>query len=186
VAELKRLGGDVAFERFKTAPAFKRARRFPKLRPVEVGEWDVSDTTVNDLARRLGGDRALASKIVALQRKFPRGTVPELVVYDWLRRQGYSFAYQVELYGGRRFEGGLVPDFVLFQDRTNADVWQVQGEYWHSISRKGFKDKGDNWRMLGQIIQGATVKRVIELWEDDLYLKRPQVFYLALAGLSLR
>ena len=183
---LEKVARETVFKRFKTDPAFRKARKFPKLIPVQVGDWDVSETTVNMLAKRLGGDRDLAAKIVSLQQKFPKGTTPELVVYEWLRRQGYAFAYQVELYGGRRFEGGLVPDFAIFRDRTNADVWQVQGEYWHSIARKGFHDKTSNLRMLGQIIQGSTVSRVLELWEDDIYTKRPQVFYLALAGLGLR
>lgn len=183
---LQRIGGDAKFTRFKRAPAFAKSQRFPKLIPAQAPDWDISETTVAALAKRLGGDRSLAAKIVSLQQKFPKGTIPELVVYEWLRRQGYSFDYQVELYGGRRFEGGLVPDFVLYQDRTNADVWQVQGEYWHSISRKGFHDQTSNLRMLGQIVNGATVKRVLSLWEDDLYLKRPQVFYLALAGISMR
>lgn len=185
-AKLEKVAKATAFKRFSNAPAFKRSRRFPKLIPVQVPDWDVSETTVNDLARRLGGDHKLAAQIVSLQQRFPRGTVPELVVYSWLQRHGYAFDYQVELYGGRRFEGGLVPDFVIYQDRTNADVWQVQGEYWHSLSRKGFADKTNNIRMLGQIVNGATVDRVIELWEDDLYLKRPQIFYLALAGISMR
>lgn len=185
-AKLEKVAKNTAFKRFSNAPAFKRSRRFPKLIPVQVPDWDVSETTVNDLARRLGGDRKLAAQIVSLQQKFPRGTVPELIVYLWLQKKGYQFEYQVELYGGRRFEGGLIPDFVLYRNRTNADVWQVNGQFWHSIAKKGFADETNNIRMLGQIVNGATVDRVISLWEDDIYTKRPQVFYLALAGINMR
>lgn len=147
---------------------------------------DGSDPVLQALIRRLGGDAALAKRILSLSAKYPAGTIPELLCFDWLMKEGLKFDYQVELFGGRRFEGGLVPDFVLYGDRTNADVWQVQGSYWHSISRKGFHDQTTNLRMLGQIIRGATVKRVIELWEDDILLHRPQVFYYALAGISMR
>lgn len=175
------------FHRLAIAPAFKRKwKPYPKLNPVAVPRPEGGEPTVTDLARRLGGDAALAKRIVALQARFPVGTVPELIVYDWLRKEGLRFDYQVELYGGRGFRGGLIPDFVLYQDQTNADIWQVQGDYWHSISRKGFHDQTSKWRLLGQIVNGATIKRVMELWERDLYLQRPQVFYLALAGLEMR
>lgn len=186
-AKLEKVAKATAFKRFSNAPAFKRSRRFPKLIPVQVPDWDVSETTVNDLARRLGGDRKLAAQIVSLQQKFPRGTVPELVFYTFLQKQGYSFEYQVEIMGGRRFEGGLVPDFAVFQD-GGVSIFQIQGTFWHSLSKKGFSDQTNNLRMLGQLINGYTVKRVIEIWEDDIMnpAMRPQVFYLAMAGIPLR
>ncbi len=183
---LEKVAKETVFKRFKTDPAFAKKKRFPPLIPVQIPDWDVSETTVNMLAKRLGGDRQLAAKIVSLQQKFPVGTVPELVVYEFLRRMGYQFSYQVQLYGGRNAFNGLVPDFAIFRDRTNADVWQVQGEYWHSQSRKGFHDERSNLRMLGQIVEGATIRRVLSLWEDDIYTKRPEIFYLALAGVNLR
>lgn len=185
-ATLEKIATETVFKRFKTDPAFKRARKFPPLIPVQVPDWDMSETTVNALAKRLGGDRKLAAKIVSLQQEFPKGTVPELVIYEWLRRMGYQFSYQVSLYGGRNFEGGLVPDFVIFRDRTSADAWQCQGMYWHSVGRKGLHDERSNLRMLGQIVEGATIRRVLSLWEDDIYTKRPQIFYLAMAGINLR
>ena len=136
------------------------------------------------LARRLG-DARLAKRVRALQAQFPQGSVPELVVYDWLRSQGILFDYQVELYGGRGTRGGLIPDFVLYQNGS-ADVWQVQGEYWHSLRQKGFRDETANLRMLGQVINGTRVARVVELWEGDIYRQRPQIFYMALGGLEMR
>lgn len=176
------------FKRLAIDPAFKRKwKPYPKLNPVAVPRDETpADTTLNELVRRLGGDRALAKRVRALQDKFPVGTVPELVVYSWLQQQGYSFEYQVELYGGRGIRGGLIPDFLLRQDGSNGDIWQVEGDYFHSIARKGFHDQTAKWRMLGQIIRGVTVKRVISLWESDLYLHRPQIFYWALAGLEMR
>ncbi len=174
------------FHKFHTDPAFKKPKRLPTFESVMLPSVDGSDPVLQALIRQLGGDSSLAKRILSLQKKFPVGTIPEMIVYDWLRQQGLSFDFQVELLGGRNFSGGLVPDFVLYQDRTNADIWQVQGDYFHSISRKGFHDQTSQWRMLGQIVNGATVKRVIELWERDLYALRPQIFYLALAGISMR
>lgn len=178
------MAGD--FHKLKTDPAFKKPKRLPPFESVMLPSVDGSDPVLTALIKRLGGDSSLAKRILSLQKKFPVGTIPELLVYDWLRKEGLSFDYQVELYGGRGFRGGLIPDFVLYQDGTNADVWQVNGDYWHSISRKGFHDQTSKWRMLGQIINGRTVKRVMELWESDLYLMRPEIFYWALAGLEVR
>lgn len=174
------------FHKFQTNPAFKKPKRLPTFEAVMERGIDGSDPVLQSLIKRLGGDSSLAKRILSLQKKFPVGTIPEMIVYDWLRQQGLSFEYQVELYGGRNFSGGLVPDFVLYQDRTNADIWSVNGDYWHSISRKGLHDQTASLRMLGQIINGATVKRVVELWERDLYAMRPQIFYYALAGISMR
>ena len=42
----------------------------PLLSILRVPDWDVSETTVNDLAA--AGDRKLAAQIVSLQQKFPR------------------------------------------------------------------------------------------------------------------
>lgn len=176
------------FHKLAVDPAFKRKwKPYPKLNPVAVPQDETAaDTTLNELVRRLGGDRALAKRVRSLQAKFPVGTVPELVVYDFLRREGLSFDFQVEMMGGWGFRGGLIPDFIVYQDRTSADAWQVAGTYWHSVARKGLYDQTVKWRMLGQIVNGATIKRVIELWESDIYLRRPSVFYLALAGLEMR
>lgn len=175
-----------AFKRFPLDPAFKRAQRFPKLDRVMEPGVDGSDPTLQALIRRLGGDAALAKRILSLSAKYPAGTIPELLCFDWLMKEGLKFEYQVELYGGRRIRGGLIPDFLLYRDGTNGDIWQVQGDYFHSIAKKGFHDQTTNYRMLGQIINGVTVARVIELWESDLYRLRPQIFYWALAGMSVR
>ena len=175
-----------AFKRFPLDPAFKRARRFPKLDRVMEPGVDGSDPTLQALIRRLGGDATLAKRIISLQQKFPQGTLPELITYDWLMKHGYSFEYQVELLGGWGFHGGLIPDFLIYKDRTNAHAWLTHGNYWHSISRKGFHDQTSNLRMLGQIVNGATIAKVIELWESDILANRPQVYYYALAGISMR
>ncbi|MFN8468588.1 MAG: hypothetical protein U0X20_23720 [Caldilineaceae bacterium] len=139
----------------------------------------------HDLARRLGDER-LAKRVAALQQQYPVASVPELVVFDWLRSQGMAFDFQVQLFGGRGTRGGLIPDFIIYGTNGGADVWQVQGQYWHALRQKGFADEHVNLLMLGRIINGARVGRVVELWEGDIYHNRPLVFLLALGGMEMR
>jgi hypothetical protein len=81
-----------------------------------------------------------------------------------------------------------VPDFAIFRDRTNADAWQVQGEYWHSLSRKQGHDRSVSLRMTGAWFQGRRIWKVAELWEADLLdtHNRDVVCRLALQGISTR
>ncbi len=132
-------------------------------------------------------DEKLAKRLVKLQKEFPQATLPELVTYNWLQREHMRFQFQVELFGGRRVRGGLLPDFVVMMgSRTLA--WQVQGEYWHSVGLKGDSDRTANLRMLGQIVNGRRIDGVVELWETDLYQrsKRTTTLRLALSGVGMR
>lgn len=183
---LMRVGGDPVFKRFQRAPAFTGTQKTPKFEPLPIPAMDGSDPVLQALIRKLGGDRELAKRILSLQKKFPVATIPELLVYNWLQKEGYSFEFQVEMYGGRNFSNGLVVDFLLPRDGTSGDVWPVNGMFWHSIARKGLHDQTSSLRMLGQIVRGVTVARVIELWEDDILNLAPQVYYYALAGISMR
>ena len=45
-----------------------------------------------------------------------------------------EFLFQVDYWGGRRFRGGIVVDFLVFTKPLPTPIW-VQGEYWHSGSR---------------------------------------------------
>lgn len=176
------------FHKLKLDPAFKPARKF-KLMPVLAipTAADGSDPALTALIKKLGGDRNLAKRIMRLAEQFPVATVPELIVYTFLQRFGYDFDFQTELFGGRRFSGGLLPDFVVYNGNGPATVFQVQGEFWHSISRKGFHDQTSQWRMIGMQVRGTTIGKVIEVWENDLYMGRHvQTLFYALAGISLR
>ena len=63
----------------------------------------------------------------------------------------------------------------------------IQGEYWHSRkTAHGQKDAVVKLQMLGQDVNGVRIKSVVELWENDIYHKRPRVFDLALIGIGLR
>jgi hypothetical protein len=147
------------------------------------------DTALTELTRRLG-DAALAKRIRALQAQYggvSSGTVPELVTYDWLQRSGYRFVFQAELYGGRATAGGILPDFVVETGAGTGMAWNVQGEYWHGkTNEKAQSDAVDALRMIGQVVNGIRIDKVLYLWEQDLYTKRPQVFQYAIAGIGLR
>lgn len=147
---------------------------------------DQTDDEVDRLTQLLNSE-SLAKKVHKLAQQYPVATVPELVTYEWLERSGYRFEFQLWLYGGRRAPSGqgLVPDFVVTPGASPV-VWQVQGEYWHSIQRKGDRDKTANLRMLAAMVNGQKVSAVVELWEDDIYNRRPQIFYSALQGVGLR
>lgn len=147
------------------------------------------DTALTELTRRLG-DQALAKRIRVLQAQYggvSSGTVPELVTYDWLQHSGYRFVFQAELYGGRATAGGLLPDFVVETGAGSGAAWNIQGEYWHGKSQeKAISDAEGALRLVGQVVNGIRIDRVLYLWEDDLYTKRPQVFQYAIAGVALR
>lgn len=173
---------------FKRLPTLGKKVKQPDL---DFPSPPPEDTTpdVLDQLIRLVGDVRLAKRILRLRERYPNGTVPELVVFDWLQQQKWiDFEYQVSLWGGRRAPAGVgvVPDFVVWTDMAQAMVWQVQGEYWHTLDGKVERDRANNLRMLGQIINGARITAVVELWEDDIYSKRSAIFAAALAGVGLR
>jgi hypothetical protein len=176
----------VTFARLPRLRGIRGTRGLPRL--PEPPPLPAAEQFENDALRTLElriGDAALAKRVQRLQAQHPVGSVPELIVLDWLVRNNWSHLYQHSLFGGRSLRGGLLPDFVVFVGGS-ASVWQVQGEYWHSVKLKGDKDRNVNLRMLGQWVDGARIESVVEMWEEDIYRKRPQIFYMALAGIGLR
>ena len=153
-----------------------------------VGEIEnLTNEEENLLTRRLGGrpaDAKLAKRIIRYKGVYPTASYPELVTFDWLDSQGVKFTFQAHLFGGRSTKGGLVPDFVV-QHGGFAHVWQVQGVYWHSQLGNRTKDEISSIRYIGQEFGGNRISKVINLWEDDIYQKRPQIFLWALSGLEL-
>ena len=140
------------------------------------------------LLRQLGGDEKLVKRIMALMQEYPAGTIPEFIVYCWLEKERIKFIYQAMLFGGRRMSGGLLPDFVVNVGGGLSVAWQVQGEYWHSLSRKKGYDRSVSLRMTGAWFQGRRIWKVAELWEADLLdtHNRDVVCRLALQGISTR
>lgn len=172
---------------------FKKYSRGKKLEIflpfVTPNDGEDVDTALTELTRRLG-DAALAKRIRVLQAQYggvSSGTVPELVTYDWLQRSGYRFIFQAELYGGRATAGGILPDFIVETGAGSGAAWNIQGEYWHGKTQeKAQSDAAEVLRMIGLVVQGIRIDKVLYLWEQDLYDKRPQVFQYAVAGIALR
>ena len=160
--------------------------------PAPIDDAFASSEEEDELAlihRRIGGrqkDLNLAKRILGWkQREIPHATIPESIVYDYLKMGGRPFIYQHYVWGGRAAKGGIVPDF-LVESGGEWMVWNVQGEYWHSDSVNEGKDSSLRFRLLGAIILGMKVGKVVELWENDLYNNRPHIWMLAWAGRGLR
>ena len=169
----------IKFHNLPIAEAFREGETAETLEDPEVMEaWE-----------RMGkksSDYRLAIRVIGMKRtKFPNAPLTELITYDWLHRTKVNFTYQGTLFGGRAFRGGILPDFVV-QSGGSASAWQVQGEYWHSQKINQGKDTVTNQLLLGQVVDGVRITKVVQVWENDIYHKRPQVFNLALAGVGLR
>lgn len=176
------------FKRLPTLGGIGVRQAKPKLSFPSPLPADTTDDEFDALVRLVGSE-ALAKRVLALKRKYPNGTNPELVVFDWLQRQGWiQFEYQVDMFGGRRAPAGegIVPDFIVWTDASWAMAWNVQGEYWHGQSGGKRRDELARLKLLGAYIQGARIGAVVELWESDIYRKRDVVFSAALAGVGLR
>lgn len=135
---------------------------------------------------RMYGDARLAARIRKLQMQFPHGTIPELVVYDWLRWRNIPFEYQVRMFGGWANLGGQIPDFMLFGIYAGK-ILQVQGDYWHGNARKQGRDLAAKMKMLGSTYNGQRVTSVTWVWESSLKnpATRQQTLDMALAGVEL-
>lgn len=151
----------------------------------EESEFMVEARRIWKLMGSHSHDWMAAQRIVGLAQKFPRATVPELLVYDFLTTGQHVFLFQQPVKGGRTEKGGLVPDF-LVREPEGWVVWNVNGEYWHS----GEPDKGrDNIlasALVGTYVEGVPIKDLVVLWESDVYNRRPDIFNRALIGEGLR
>jgi hypothetical protein len=185
---MKKLKGVKGIKRFKTLKTTKRGK-LPEFTGMRGPSYEVvSDPVVRDFHQRLGGkgtDLSLARRAATLQRRMPQATLPELVAYDWLKANNHQFEYQVQVAGGRSIQGGLVPDFIVNRGATGM-VWLVQGEYWHSSLGQSERDKLAVNSFRGLVVNGLKIEDVVQLWEDDVYNKRPQVFEWAMEGIGLR
>lgn len=151
----------------------KRKEAYP-IEDIPVGRNTVFDVTPDNEAElaRVLGDAALARRLRALQRdKYPYGTMPELVIYDFLQRKQENFVYQMQLFGGYR-AGGLVPDFAI-KKAQGWLVWLIQGIYWHNIPGKREKDMADKLRLRGSYYHGEIIYEVVFLWENRIMTTNP-------------
>ena len=175
------------FTGLKKDSAFKRLRR-PKFQIVPPSRPKAPDETPTeyDRLKRLLKDDKLVKRIMRFMEKFPQATTPEAITYLWLEDNGHKFFFQLEMFGGRRRSGGIVADFVVPVHGGSAYIFAVQGEYWHTMLQKHMSDERANILPIGQTLFGYRIEKVIELWENDIYHKRPQVFHLAMAGIEMR
>jgi hypothetical protein len=145
----------------------------------------VVDDELEALTRTLD-DRQLAKRVLKLKQKFPTGTFPELVVYDWLERHNARFEYQFAVLGGRAIKGGQVLDFVV--DRgIDVLVWEIQGLYWHTRPGKIRADEAERLALLGIEILRKKVGGVVEIWDTRIMdkHKRSSALNAAMNGLEM-
>jgi hypothetical protein len=101
-----------------------------------------------------------------MNNKHPYGTVPELIMLDFLEQKGERYKYQAQLYGGWR-SGGLIPDFVVSRG-GQARALLINGNYWHNVPGKREKDAADKLRILNSYFDGERISAVTIVWESRL------------------
>jgi hypothetical protein len=140
-----------------------------------IGYNTQSDVTPDDIQvlAKIFRDDGLAKRVRQLQKdRYPYGTVPEMVMLDFLERKGETFHYQAQVMGGWR-GGGLVPDFVVSRGGTQTAIL-IQGIYWHNLPGKREKDIADKLRLLGSYYEGKTIDNVVFVWETQIMQPNPK------------
>jgi hypothetical protein len=166
----------------------KRHRIGDEIKPLPSGmneQFDTTDDREVEIARVLRDD-ALAKRIVKLQSTiYPYGTVPELIMVDFLMKKGERYKFQAQLYGGWR-SAGLVPDFVVSRAGT-AHALLINGNYWHNLPGKRTKDASDKLRLLNSYYDGEVIKSATIVWESQIMQPNPardNVLGDAIAGIE--
>lgn len=169
-------------------PKLRHKRREKRPEPVR-GDFiaNLEDPAVAEVFARIGRnprDYKLAQRVVALQKQFPQGTIPELITYDYLQQKNIPFTYQAWISGGRSRAGGVIPDFVLQYGGTGM-AWLVQGQYWHNRPEVAASDVADKLALVGHYFEHVFIEKALELWERQIYFNRPAVFEMALVGIEI-
>lgn len=164
-------------------------QRPPPHAPTPPPVEEPNESRQRTIYRQIGahpGDEAVAKRLETLERRMPQSTIPELLAYDWLKQHNYAFESQAEVSGGRRVRGGKVPDFVI-QDHGIGLAWLVQGGYFHSEAfqrRFGQQDRDiiAELELKGKFVSGVRIDTVVQLWENEIYHARPNIFWRAIQG----
>lgn len=162
----------------------RQRKELPQL-PSGINEqFDTTNDLELKLAHALKDDR-LAKRVVNLmENKYPYGTVPELIMLDYLQSKQERYKYQAELFGGWR-GGGLIPDFVVSQGGASLALL-INGTYWHNVPGKREKDAADKLRIMNSYFDGELITDVVIVWESRLMEPgRQLVMANALAGQEL-
>lgn len=168
---------------------FRRGKKAKTdFKPVTVTEGDQGDPVLRELTRRLNGDVERAKRIAALQRQYPKATMIELMVYDWLlKHPEWQFIFQATLYSAPRGASGmpLVPDFVIWTDASRGIAIQVQGEYWHTLPGRREKDAAHALQTIGQYVRGVRIVQLVNVWEPHVMNDTDGVMRRAVAGMEI-
>lgn len=145
------------------------------------------DPVARALSYRICGDSdkalKLAGRFLKLKAQFKSITLPEGLAYIWLEDQKIDFQFQAEAFGARRFFGGAVPDFMIYETGV---VWRIQGNYWHSRPSILASDAEQKIKLANSVIDGRRVTAVVDVWESRiLSCMRDYVFKLAVNGEEL-
>lgn len=136
------------------------------------------------LKSNTSADLRLARRCVKLkQTELPYATTPELITYIWLTDNGFDFAFQVPINGGRKRAGGQVVDFIVNVGRVLA--WPIDGVYWHSRSEIEQRDNAGRALLVGQWTRFGQIAAVIPIWDSMIYRDREYAYQMALAGIEL-
>lgn len=147
----------------------------------------LTDERLARLTNQLG-EQALAKRVLALQQKWPLGTVPELIVMDFLERRHFSYEFQFWVFGGRARKGGAVLDFVIDVGTGVIAVW-VNGNYWHGRAGRSEVDHAQRLAVMGIRIWGKRVSATVSIWESRIAtnnkFKREQALNAMIQGKEL-
>lgn len=134
----------------------------PKLRTLQtLGEYDQeSAERFDSWVDRVGETRAQEALRI-WNDKTGSTTLPELLTEAALRKTGANYRAQLDL-------GWARPDFVVF-DSDGATIIRVQGDYWHSRPGAVANDAQQADRLRRHTVFGQPVRRVVDIWEHDIY-----------------
>ena len=180
-------------QKFDDLPAIKFDLTLPRdVSGALDGAEDGEARLIGEIAATLGGgesDYQVAKRIRKLQlagvgNGVTSGTVPELVVYDFLQQGGYEFVFQPMVDGGRGAAGGVVPDFAVTEG-GGMTVILVNGVYWHERGAVKNSDVTDKLTIMSATISGRPVNKIVEVWDSTLYKDRKKTITYALNGIEL-
>ena len=120
-------------------------------------------------------DEALLARYETWKAKWS-GSLPEFIVWEFLtitKRQieSHDFVFQHPMFGGRTKFGGFLLDFYLVY---RNEGWRVQGERWHLVKPE---DRARD--ALAKVQLAGRGMKIIDLWENDLLMRREFVLNLA-------
>jgi hypothetical protein len=177
--------------KLKTIAGQGKKKKLPKpelkIEPPPAAE-ELDPPEVREIGRLIG-DMGYARKIWPLYQQMKqknRGTLPEVLAYDYLTTNGIPFQYLAQVFGGHSRRGGIEIDFIVNPGGDGAVAWFVNGEYWHTRQEVADSDVSDMLRVKGTIVNGSRISQTVAVWEGDTYRRRPEVFQMGLMGVGLR